>query len=380
MQLRGVVTCAAWLLLRVVAGESADCAQADVPEVSLLQALAMPRDLHAGDITISPARSSSFSSGGAMCGWVPVDGVIGGAMVCRPPASKTQKRWPLFIFGHGDLMFPSQYAPTMLTVASQGFVVAAYWSCIHVIQGDTTTQCDAGLATFVEVLKIVDFFSRHPDANPDIAPVNMSESVTVGGHSGGGRAALMVAAVRDSPGYLKDTPYAKVLDGNGGAFRKAAKKIGAAIALYGDGMEDPLSNPDVDGFRDAISETPVLLQTSTDDDIVPYARAWWNFRAIRSATKVYFRLDSGLDGHSEPVLHAVEAPWMARFAQASMGNQTAKALIYDDCKVCLRHSMKFAKASRDEATAATPGILLCTGSGRDSEVEGASLCGAPSSK
>lgn len=293
------------------------------------------------------------------CSTIDVPDMAEGALVCMPNAPSGE-RWPLFVWGHGDGNTAEQYFGMIQDLAGFGFVVAAYRSCRWSATGVWGSECDMGRSAFLEVLKLIAFLEK---ADPVTAPVDMSQKITVGGHSGGGRAALMVAAVRDSPTYLSGTVYAELLEYSGGFLREAASRVGAVVGLHADWMFNNNSNPDVEGFRHAISHTPVLLGTSVDDFVVPPAQTWSNFLHVRSPVKIYINMNEGYDGHREPILYGYEAPWVAMFAQAFAGrNHTARGLLYGDCEACLRHSALFAHQQEQEGDVhnrSDVAVMLC---------------------
>jgi len=269
----------------------------------------------------------------------------------------------------------------LMDIASYGFVVAAYRSCIWVVPGNPDyPACDNGRVDYLEALKVIHFFAQDPAANVDLAPVDMSQQVSVGGHSGGGRVALQVAAVRDTPAYLQGTPSAEVLDRDDGALRKAAQRVGAAVALYADDMRDTISNPDVEGFTNSIKTTPVFVITSSDDFGLTNGAGWWDFTNVGTASKIFIDLrDKSMQGHMEPIEVGSDGPWVALFGQAmALGNMTAKRLLYGDCPECLRNARPHAMPKARNTGAGKVGILLCDGATAWPE-EDASFCSATAS-
>jgi len=125
-------------------------------------------------------------------------------------------------------------------------------------------------------------------------------------------------------------------------------------------MWDPVSNPDVAGFPDAISQTPVLLDTSIEDYTLPNGDTWWNFRNIRSPAKIFLNIRGIVQGHMEPVEVGLDGPWAGVFAQAySLGNATAKHLLLGDCEACLRNAVPYGLAGMRNSGDGEVGILLC---------------------
>jgi len=345
----------------------------------------------------SPARSpesrpeavepplGSYEEEAMGCRVVPVAGVRGGAYICSPRA-EAGRRLPLHVFGHGDVMLPGLYTSLMKQIASFGFVVVAYRSCLFSLPGLGVSECIGGQASFLEALKLIHAFSENPDLDPEAAPVDMTQQVTISGHSTGGRVAFMVAAVKDSPTYLQGTQFAEQLDKNDGALRKAADKVGAAIALHPDPMDDPGFNPDVPGFHGAIHSTPTFVVISVNDVLLPTDCSWKDFLAVMPPNKIYVDVVAKwqvpfFGGHFEPNFYHGSGPFVALFGQAfSQGNATAKELLYGDCPRCMRNVLPFARPSQRNTGNGDVGLLLCGESGGSTwPMEHAAYCNRTSS-
>ena len=120
--------------------------------------------------------------------------------VCYPD---DDQQYPLHFFAHGDFgggPFTFAYGGLIADIVSQGFVVATYLSC------SVDQFCDNGQTSFLEVLKAMDYLeTEHGWWDTHI---DFTAGYTASGHSTGGRAVLMLAALKDNPTkYLQDVPY-----------------------------------------------------------------------------------------------------------------------------------------------------------------------------
>ena len=119
--------------------------------------------------------------------------------VCYPDDDQP---YPLHFFAHGDFgggSFIFAYGGLIADIVSQGFVVATYLSC------SVDQFCDNGQSSFLEVLKAMDYLeTEHGWWDTHI---DFTAGYTASGHSTGGRAVLMLAALKDNPThYLQDVP------------------------------------------------------------------------------------------------------------------------------------------------------------------------------
>ena len=113
--------------------------------------------------------------------------------LCRNP--ETTGPLPLHLFAHGDGSIGSLtegYDDYINYFTDGGFVVAEYLSC------GLDWACGVkGDEDFLEMLKIASYLSESGDEN-----VDFEFGISSSGHSSGARAALMIAAARDTDDYL----------------------------------------------------------------------------------------------------------------------------------------------------------------------------------
>eukprot|EP00928_Gymnodinium_smaydae_P037601 TRINITY_DN2606_c0_g1_i4.p1 TRINITY_DN2606_c0_g1~~TRINITY_DN2606_c0_g1_i4.p1 ORF type:complete len:384 (-),score=54.38 TRINITY_DN2606_c0_g1_i4:211-1323(-) len=278
------------------------------------------------------------------CSEIPIPGLAtpwGDAYTCKP-VSSSGRLFPLMVFGHGDLSWPSMYAGLIKQMASFGFVVTAYNSCYFTLSW-SWTQCHGGKASFLEMLKIINHFVKNPKVERWKAPVNMSKPVIVSGHSTGARAALMMAALKDAPSYLSGTKECDYLSRHP-ELRAAVSYVGAAIAFNPDRMYHKKYNPDVDGYR--VTETPTFILTRSADYISKETSAWRNFAMLETPTKIYADILGSflVGGHLGPIFEYVCGPYAALFGLAfANGDQAARELVYGDGPKSLRKVVNYAK-------------------------------------
>ena len=121
------------------------------------------------------------------------------AKVCYP---NDDQQYPLHFFAHGDfgggpLTFLME--GYIADIVSQGFVVVTYMSCA------IDNFCHNGKTSFLEVLKSMEYLETERGWWDN--KIDFSAGYTASGHSTGGRAALMLAALKDNPTqYLQDVP------------------------------------------------------------------------------------------------------------------------------------------------------------------------------
>jgi len=286
------------------------------------------------------------------CNTLPVPGLTAfvplfrTARICYPKAEGT---FPLHLFAHGDwgggAFFWLGYSGLQEQLASYGFVVPAYLSCWFDI------ECSNGQASFLEALKTLTFLERHPN----IAPVDWTKPYSASGHSTGGRAVLMLAALRDNPAFLDNTTFASEVTPD---MRTALVKLKAAIADHPDPMYDEKQNPDIPNFR--ITETPVFVITgSADYWIEPQGSAWRDFQMISSPDKVFINVHGA--GHLEPNLYHSEGPFVAFFARAfALGDVAARAKIYGEGAGSLQRTLELAQPGDYNSGTDEVAFLACS--------------------
>jgi len=262
------------------------------------------------------------------------------------------------------------YAPVLKRLAGFGFVVAAYESCQD--SHDNNNICDGGRASYLEVLKIIDHFFT----NADELQVDVLKAVSVAGHSTGARVALMVAAVADSPTYANFIHMPP-------KYESAAAKVGAGVSFNPDPMYADNLNPSVKGFVGAISKTPFLIFTGTEDDLEDSHSAWLNFQMVSARHKAFVDIEGATHDTVVSVQDYAAVSYAAMWAQAFvLGNETAKALLYGTETQSMRRVLSWAGAGGKNVGNGSIGFLLC---GAPDEVwpstdaarcEGAHLCGS----
>jgi len=195
------------------------------------------------------------------------------AMVMCPRNAKPGERFPVLGFAHGDTCSPSDYAEAFEIMASYGFCVIAYRSCLD------DGNCDDGRADFTQMLQMLVYLDGMKPS--DDLPINMSLPISAAGHSTGGREMLMLAALQNKePGYLLNTPEYKLLTPE---LKAMLPRIKAFCASHPDEMyadtnawSGEIDNPDPGHFR--ITDSPVFVWTGSQDDwIEPSNSSWRNF-------------------------------------------------------------------------------------------------------
>jgi len=155
-------------------------------------------------------------------------------------------------------------------------VVAEYYSC-----GLDWACGIKGDEDFLEMLKIA--ASMRDSANEN---VDFNYGISASGHSSGARAALMIAAARDTDDYLPDRIKDKITP----SMSDMLEILAAVIPNHPDGMYDPTNheNPNVPGF--AISETPTLILTGEWDYVELEGSAFRDWNNITSPSRVYMNV------------------------------------------------------------------------------------------
>merc|ERR1719440_2005813 len=107
---------------------------------------------------------------------------------------------------------------------------------------------------------------------------------------------MMLAALKDSPDYLKGTKFASLVTT---PMRRVLSNIAAFVGDHTDPMNDPKQNPDIPNYQ--ISESPVFLITGSKDTLIePTNSSWQNFRQISTTDKVFVNFQG--DTHVTPNL------------------------------------------------------------------------------
>jgi len=232
--------------------------------------------------------------------------------ICYPDDGSSNKKYPLHFFGHGDFgggPFSFAYDGLLKDIASQGLVVSMYLSCA------IDQECDDGNGSFMEILKSMTFLETNHGWWNDKIDFDIGYSAS--GHSTGGRAVLMLAALIDNPTkYLANTKYASLITSQQ---RTSIQKFQAIIGDHPDPI-DASDNGNGLGYLDnfIVDKTPVMIVTGSSDHIEPELSAWNDFKNITTPTKVYVNM-LGV-GHLGPLLKHEEGPYIAYFSQCYITN------------------------------------------------------------
>lgn len=272
------------------------------------------------------------------------------ARVCYPKTT-SNSLFPLHVFAHGDFgggaFFWPGYHGLHEQLASYGFVVPAYLSCW------VDQQCNNGETSFLEALKTIE----HLEAHPNIVPIDFNKPYTVSGHSTGARVAMMLAALKDSPDYLKGTKLAPLVTD---PMRKILNNIAAFVGDHTDPMNDPKQNPDIPNYQ--ISKSPVFLITGSRDSIEPTNSSWQNFRQISTTDKVFVNFQG--DTHVTPNLGHHSGPLVAFFARYhALGDMNAYDKIYSNKADSLVNSRLLAQAGSKNNGEGVVSFLACSSKG-----------------
>jgi len=221
--------------------------------------------------------------------------------ICYP---NDGKKYPLHIFAHGDFgggPFGFAYNGILHDIASRGFVVSMYLSCA------IDQFCDNGNGSFLEILKSVSFLETNSGWWDET--IDFSAGYSASGHSTGGRAVLMLAALVDNPTkYLATTKYASMITKEQ---RKSIQKFQAIVGDHPDPVYLSEMNPDLENF--VIDKTPTMSVTGSNDRIEPELSAWKVFEMILSTNKVYVNMLGA--NHLSPLISHQEGPYIALFSQ-----------------------------------------------------------------
>lgn len=260
------------------------------------------------------------------------------------------------VFQHGSMCVPEMYQGYMEMLARYGFVVAGNHGCIFSMPPKTWTSCRGGATSFKTVLNVVRLFQLHDGFDVKLAPVDITQPVTAIGHSTGGRAVLMVAAVKDDPNYLNGTGI-KVSP----RLRDAAAKISTVIAIFSDPMDNPKFNPDVSRWK-AGASTPVMFVTSTRDVTEAQYAGWNAFKTMRSYQKVYINFPGTgeAQGHLSPILTHVSARWSAIFARGvGLGISSDLQVVYGTGSGSFQKEIPIARPGERNTGEGQYGMVLC---------------------
>eukprot|EP00656_Telonema_subtile_P015930 TRINITY_DN18385_c0_g1_i1.p1 TRINITY_DN18385_c0_g1~~TRINITY_DN18385_c0_g1_i1.p1 ORF type:complete len:377 (+),score=50.49 TRINITY_DN18385_c0_g1_i1:106-1131(+) len=286
------------------------------------------------------------------------------ARTCYPSTPNLTFSTHLLIHGDaGGGPFGFAYHGLQEQIASFGFVVPFFSSCF------VDQECHNGESYFVEAARTLRYFENHPDE----APINFELPYSVSGHSTGARAALMIAAIVDTPEYLMNTSFAADLTVE---LRTTLSKVKAVIADHPDPMYDPKQNPDIPHWR--ITQTPVLIITGSEDKIEPTESAWRDFMTIQAPNKVFIDIHGA--SHLQPIEAHPEGPYLAYFSQLyALGDLSVSDLIYGNQSGSLSNSgvAHFSVATQEDPNMganSTVGFLGCRASGAAVPAHFAQFC------
>ena len=283
--------------------------------------------------------------------------------LCWPAAKASSttlganQRWPLHVFAHGDFagaFLASGYFALQERIAAQGFAVAMYLSCAF-----SPLQCEGGRSSFFEVLNVFTHLEARRGWWDDV--IDPSRPWSASGHSTGGRAVLMIAALKDEPRYLEGTGLAPRITP---AHWAALGKLGAVAATHPDEMMLSLAvNPDVGRWKGAIRSTAVMVITGTADWVEPPGSAWRAFEAVASTDKLFVNLQNAT--HMTPQRDASEGCFIGAFAQRfALGNLSAEPLLYGDGPGSLVAELPVARGEGPNQGAGNLGMVACLAHGR----------------
>jgi len=281
--------------------------------------------------------------------------------ICYPDDGN---KYPLHFFGHGDFgggPFSFAYDGLLKDIVRQGMVVCMYLSCA------IDKQCDNGNGSFMEILKSMSFLETNTGWWNDKIDFDIGYSAS--GHSTGGRAVLMLAALIDNPTkYLANTKYAALITSQQ---RTSIQKFQAIIGDHPDPIyAAPLTY--LDNF--VVDKLPVMIVTGSSDRIEPKLSAWKDFRTITTPEKVYVNmLDSG---HLGPLLGHKEGPYIAYFSQcwiSKLDDAGTCAKIYGSGSDAMVNTLSIATTGDRNTGDGKVGFLTC-GDGGYNPHEFANYC------
>ena len=304
--------------------------------------------------------STDATAGGVevKCELLPVPSAIAifsryrSARICAPVVIDDDEhgnKLPLHLFAHADLggsVMALAYNRILEQIAARGFVVAAYLGCA------IDSFCNNGEASFLEMFKTVAALKNSSEWS---SRIDWKSLYSMSGHSTGARSVLQVAALRDSPQYMSASPLAKYLTP---AVRAEIAHVGAVVSNHPDDMLDASLNPDCNDF--AISKTPMLIITGSNDRIEPTGSAWGDFEKISSPDRVYVDV-RGAD-HSEPIESHRLGNFTALFSRLfALDDESAAQFIFGSGVGSIRSSIPIAASGeRNVGVNGTSGFVACS--------------------
>lgn len=275
--------------------------------------------------------------------------------LCWPTTDNERKLWPLHLLLHGDFgggLFSFPYYGLQEHIASQGFAVAFPLSCAW-----SPFECNGGNGAFVDVLQLLCWFEAQSD-HWWHRVIDSRVPYTATGHSTGGRAVLMLAALRDSPEYLANSPE---LTGQiTSKHRAALQKLVAVAGYHADDMLLPSYNPDVEGYR--TTATAVFILTGSRDTIEPNRSGWHDFAALETPDKIFVDVQGA--GHLAPLHPAAHlaAPFLAAFAKCfALREETSCELLFGSGPRAMASVLHVASGAdpNQAGSAADVGLAAC---------------------
>jgi hypothetical protein len=207
--------------------------------------------------------------------------------------------------------------------------------------------------------------------------INFDAGYSASGHSTGGRAVLMLAALVDNPTkYLVGTKYGLLVTEK---YRRSIQKFQAIVGDHPDPIYLPGFNPDVDNF--VVDKTPVMIVSGSADHIEPKLSAWKDFETIASPNKVY--VDMLGAGHLGPLVGHKEGPYIAYFSRCFIDGidpdfaSTGCENIYGDSNAeAMRKVLSIATIGDRNTGNGTVGFLACQQGGDGIPADFAEFCTA----
>ena len=224
-----------------------------------------------------------------------------------------------------------------------------------------------GELSFLEILKTARYLETEGNWSQRS---DLSQPYSVSGHSTGGRVALMLGALKDTPSYLDNVPeIAKALTPD---LRAVVDKIGAVTGNHPDMMYLEKYNPDIAHFN--ITRTPTFIVTGSKDTTIedPFS-AWHDFTMISSPDKVFVDV-SGAD-HSEPIEKHRCGPFVAYFSRLfALGDETVANFIYGNASTSIQNTLPIATEGEPNTGDSVVGFLACRSGKNAVPVKWAKYC------
>jgi hypothetical protein len=269
------------------------------------------------------------------------------AIACYP-VNPQSAPLPLHMYGHGDgefAMHPDSEKKEAIhmrqfyylaQVASRGYFVVAHLSCVFScgrgvpdesgIDSPFAKEIYPGQSDFLEILETVVHFESDPKYS---SMIDMNASYTASGFNTGARAVLQIAALRDTPEYMRvQAPY--IYERINARHLAVVRKVASVAALHPDAMYSYRINPDILYFE--VSKTPVLVVTGTEDVTEPRDSAWRVFdKLITTPNKIFANFEGR--GHAiSPGYPALASRFSHAFSRVASGREDEA---WDEWNTCV---------------------------------------------